>query len=143
MAAENKKFDIASLDTVAASNDGAELELRHPVTNAPLGVFISIVGKDSDSFREYQRRKFNEYLRAEHAARIRGKNAPPQKSAEEYEDDMLTLLVTCTRSWKGVVFKGVDLEFNAENVRMLYKNSPWIRDQVNDAVGDLGNFLKR
>lgn len=134
-------FDLKSLDTVAASNAGAEIELRHPVTNAPIGVFVSVVGKDSDTYRTFQRLKFNEYLRAEQQAKMRGRQ-PNQKSAEDYEDDMLSLLVACTRGWRGMVYEGEELAFTAENVRKVYQTQPWIRDQVNEAVGDLGNFLK-
>jgi hypothetical protein len=141
-AGENKVFDLAGLDTVKASNEGAEIELKHPVTNEPIGAFITVVGKDGDTYREFQRKKFNEYLRAEAVARAKGKTGQVNKSAEDYEDDMLTLLVSCTKAWRNIVFEGNNLPFTAENIRRLYKNVPWVRDQVNDAIGDLGNFLK-
>jgi len=137
---QSNVIDLASIDTIKASNAGAEIELRHPVTNAPLGVFITVLGKDSDAYREFQRHKFNDYLRNEAMAKARGKQ-PTAKSAEDYEDDMLTLLVSCTKGWRNVVFNAVTLPFTAENVRRIYKSSPYVRDQINDAVGDLGNFV--
>jgi len=136
------RFDLGSLDTIKASNEGAEIELKHPMTNEPLAVFVKVRGKDSDAFREFQRHKFNDYLRAEALAKARGKQ-PQVKSAEDYEDDMLTLLVACTIGWREMVYNGAELPFNAENVRKVYKERPWVRDQVNDAVGDLGNFMTR
>lgn len=137
----NVLFDLASLDTVKASNDGAEIEIRHPLTNAPLGMFVTVVGKDGDIFRQFQREKFNELLRAEAHAKARGKQTPP-KSAEDYEDDMLTMLVRCTKGWRNVIYDKEPLDFTAENVRMVYKKAPWFRDQINEAVGDLANFMK-
>lgn len=136
-----KKVDLASLDTIKACNDGAEIELRHPITNEPLGAFIKVLGKDSDTFREFQRHNFNEYLRNEALAKARGKRAV-SKSADDLDDDMMTMLVGCTVGWRDVEYNGEPLVFSAANVRKLYTERPWIRDQVNEAVGDLGNFMR-
>lgn len=144
-------YDLADIDTIKASNEGVDFEIKHPTTNGPTGIFFTILGKDSDTFREFQRHKFNEYLRAEAYAKARGKQ-PQAKSAEDYEDDMLTLLVACTTGWffretpdspkMPFLFGGKEMAFTAENLRAVYKARPFVRDQINDAVGDLANFIK-
>ena len=58
-----KAFDLADLDTVKACNAGAEIELKHPVTLAPVGIFVTVLGKDSDAFRGFMREVVDANLR--------------------------------------------------------------------------------
>lgn len=136
-----KVYDLSHIDTVVASNKGAEFELVHPITQAKMGMFISVVGKDSDIFREFQRTAFNRYMREEAMAKKRGKDAKV-RSAEELEDDSLTLLVSCTTGWRNIVVDGKEVPYSDEEVGKLYKKYPWVRDQVNEAIGDLELFMK-
>jgi hypothetical protein len=134
-------FDLASLDTTKACNDGAEVEIRHPVTNVPLGMTIRVLGRDSDTFKEFTRDMLNTRLRREAMAQKRGKDAD-LRTVEVIEQENMDLLVTCTLGWKGVVDAGETLDFNEANVRKIYKKYPWIYDQVNEAIGTLELFLK-
>ena len=45
-------LDLASLDTAALCEQGAELELTHPATGAPLGVYLTLAGVDSKTWRK-------------------------------------------------------------------------------------------
>lgn len=149
-------IDIASLDTAAASDKGAEIELLHPTTNAPLGIFITVLGKDSQVFRDHVKHDVNAQLRKEALAQRRGKKLDPL-TAEEAEEKAIELLVLCTLGWrsetknaKGVVLDnqphilmgGEVLTFNVLNAKRIYTDSLWIRRQVDDAIGDLENFIK-
>lgn len=140
----SKGFDLAAIDTATASDKGFELELRHPVTNAATGVFITVLGKDSKVFKDYVRAKANERLRKDMMTRNRGKdNDPP--TVEQLERDTIDLLTACTLSWRdgdaaSITLGGKALEFNEANVRTVYAITP-IRDQVDEAIGDMGNFL--
>ena len=61
---------------------------------------------------------------------------------EEVEQDGLELLAKCTRSWSGVVIDGKDVEFSHSNALMVYERFPWIKEQVDTAIGDRANFIK-
>lgn len=143
---EKTPVDIGDLDTIEACNSGTEIELKHPTTGEKLGIFVGIVGKDSDVYREFQRKAFNRYLREEALAKKRGKDAQV-RTVEDLEDDSLKLLVSCTTSWrtgdqKWMLYKKEQLEFTPENCEMVFKTRPWIRDQVNEGIGDLELFMK-
>lgn len=135
------KFDLASLNTTKACNEGAEVEIRHPVTNVPLGMTIRVLGRDSDTFKQHTRDLLNARLRREAMAQKRGKDLDV-RTVEGIEQENMDLLVICTMGWKGVSYGGSDLAFEEANVRKIYKEFPWIFDQVNEAIGTLENFLK-
>jgi hypothetical protein len=99
------------------------------------------LGKDSSVFREHIRDVLNERLRRESMAQYRGKNEPAM-TAQKAEEESLNLLVICTVGWNNVVLDGKELEFNEANVRKIYQSYSWIFDQVNEAIGQLENFLK-
>lgn len=139
-------FDIGSLDTVAACNAGAEIELRHPVTAAPLGVYINILGRDSEAFREHTRQSINERIRRDAVALKRGKDTEV-RTLEQSRDENIDLLVVCTMGWrtgdkKVMIVKGEELPFNVPNAKRIYGTVPWIYEQINEAIGDLANFMK-
>lgn len=151
-----KPVDISDLDTVAASDAGAEIELVHPTTNAPLGIFITILGKDSEVFREHVKEQVNASIRKEALATRRGKKVDPP-TAEEAEQRAIELLVLCTLGWRSetygekkavianepvIVMKGEALPFSVANAKRIYTDSIWIRRQVDEAIGDLENFIK-
>lgn len=154
---KTKMIDIADLDTGAASDKGAEIELRHPTSNAKLGMFIGILGKDSEVFREHLKHRANEQLRKEHSAQQGGRKVDAP-TAEEAEDKGIELLVLCTTGWRSeyveevdgkktaknepcLFYKGEMLAFNVPNVMRVYKEQLWIRRQVDDGVADLENFI--
>jgi hypothetical protein len=137
-------FDLASLDAKAACEKGYELELRHPVSNVPLGVFITVVGSESDAFQDHVRRKANERLRQDFAAQRKGKENVP--TVEQAEKDGIDLIVACVTGWRTggerVIQLGPDkLECTEANARTVFTSLRWARDQVAEAIGDLGNFM--
>jgi hypothetical protein len=136
----NKKFDIAELDTTKACDRGAEMELVHPVTAEPLGIFITILGKDSTVFREHIREAVNDKLRREQIARKRGKDLEPD-TVEKSEQESIELLTLCTKGWRNMVMGGHELEFTPANVRKVYSEYPWIRKQVDEGIANLELFM--
>lgn len=139
-------LDLASLDTVAACDAGAEIELLHPTTDAPLGIFISVLGRDSRVFKDYTRQSINTRLRKEAVNRKRGRD-PEVATVEAAEEDSTAALVACTQGWrtgdvKTLLFKGQALPFSPPNALLVYNALPWIKRQVDEGIGDLANFLK-
>lgn len=141
MAGKEKALDFASLDTTAACDKGFDLELRHPKTGEGLGCGVRIVGKDSEVFREHNRALINARIRA-NAMRQRRNKDPEVITVDRMEADAINLLAACTMGfWGGVMLDGVPLEFSEENARKFYARFPWVREQVDEAIGDLENFM--
>ena len=137
---KTKPIDLASLDLAAAADKGFELELLHPVTKAPLNTFISLVGKDSAVFRDHVRRTANDRLRKQAMGQRRGKEVEVP-TIEKIEADAIELLAACTTGWRNLEYKGVALQFSAVNAKVIYTDLSWIRDQVDEAIGDIENFM--
>lgn len=132
-------MDLKTLDLTPHADRGATLILRHPVTEEDLTddkgkpVTITVLGANSREFRQkvdqmnrrHQQRRKNETVTLAEAER---------RAAE--------LLASITKSWSGVVWEGKALECTEENAEMLYKALSWVRTQVDEFVGDAGNFFK-
>lgn len=139
-------LDLASLDTVAACDAGAEIELRHPTTDTPLDIWISVLGRDSQVFKDYTRQSINARLRKEAMNRKRGRD-PEVATVEAAEEDSTAALVACSQGWRTgkvqtLLFRGQELPFSSANALLVYTALPWIKRQVDEGIGDLANFLK-
>ena len=146
MSKKNEAFDLGSIDTVAACNKGFEVELKHPATKEPLGIFWSVLGSDSDTVREYTKEKINTNLRKEAAARKKG-GEPDVRTVQDFERDSVEFLTICSVGWRTgesntIKFRGEDLEFNVPNAKKVLTDMPWIRKQLDEAINDLENFMK-
>lgn len=133
-------MDFNQLDTGRASNEGATLHLKHPVTGVPLlhddqPQTIDLAGPDSDRWRK---NKFEAYRRRAKEARRSGGTLPP----EVIEAEAIEALASVTLGWSKIIIDGRDLEFSKQAAVSLYTRFSWIREQVDEFVGDLGNFMK-
>jgi hypothetical protein len=57
-------------------------------------------------------------------------------------------MVACTKSWRDdtkttLTLEGEELECSRENVLRVYREYPWIKEQVESAVMERANFLAR
>ncbi len=139
---------LDNLDIATPSNEGVEIELLHPTTREPLGMFITVLGKYSQAFIDHQRKATNEYLRKAQQLKKRGKEDDPQ-TAEKFEKSNIELLVACTASWRtGTIptlnFEGEDRPCTKANAELLYASPKWawLRAQVDEEIGDIANFMK-
>jgi hypothetical protein len=147
----NENVDLSCLDTRSACDAGAEIELRHPVTNAGLGIFITVLGKDSSAFQDYVNHSINENVRKAQARRHTNKE-PEIITAEQTEERTVEMLTVCTKSWRWgdkpvFPFQKMgssleELEFSVPNVKRVYSELPVVRKQIDEAIADLANFLK-
>lgn len=135
-------LDLASLDTTVACEKTIDYELKHPTTQEPLGVFIKIIGKDSNEFRDAAKRMLNLQLREQALSR-----KPKPRTADAIEAEGIEIDVKCTKGWyctesqNSIEYKGEMLPFSEANARRLYTEQLWIRIQVDDAIGDLTLFI--
>lgn len=130
-------FDLADYDTTQGSEQGFELTIADLKSGAPTSMKITVMGADCDAYRDRQR--------AFQRARVDRMNKARRMSVtpEEIEAEALELLVEVTTGWSGFQVGGAALPFTRDNVRMVYKRFGWIREQVDQAVGDRANFLPR
>lgn len=131
MKKSDEPFDLASLDTVALCEQGAELELVHPGTGAPLGVFVTVAGLDSRTWR-----------RAVDAQNEKRRSRRGPATQEEALAGTVDILARCTLAWRGVAFEGEELPCTVENARMIYTRLPWLREQVDLFASNRAFFLR-
>ena len=112
------------------AEEGVWMEVEDPNGN-PLGVHLKLAGTDSEAYQKQLRKQQDKML----------KRGNFKISAEEAENNSLNLLVACTLAWEGVEYSGEELECNKDNARWLYKTFGFIRDQVDEFIGDRANFL--
>lgn len=148
-------IDLADLDTAKASDKGAEIELLHPTKQTPLGIFVTVLGKDSEVFKSQVKSDINAAVRKEAFAKRRGKHVDPM-TAEEAEEKAIELLVLCTLGWRSetkdekgevvaneptITLGSEKLSFSIINAKRVYSDFIWFRRQIDDAIGDLENFI--
>ena len=133
-----KSFDLSTIDTVKGANKGFELDLLSP-SKEKTGVIFTLLGGDSDVFVKLKREQERKRLRRiqKSGGYLRG-NLDLESADEENTD----LIASCITGWtpfeleKG---KG-DLPFSKENAIKVLTQYPDIREQVDTAIGDRGNF---
>jgi hypothetical protein len=146
--------DLSSLDVVTGANEGFELELYNPATQEDLGIFITVLGKDSTEFRKLQAEQ--NQRRLDRAGRAG--NVSKMLSERQIRADGIELDAACTKSWRTVtpdadgetehsksviLVAGTELECTKQNAIKLYTDFPWIKEQVDEAILDRANFMKR
>jgi hypothetical protein len=147
-------FDAAAIDTKDASNTAIEIEIKHPTEGYGTGMFISVLGKDSDAYRGRVRAMANENLQRE------SRGMKLDQTLDKLEAKNLDALVAATTAWRTedratdeqghvtvtanrpiIMLRGEALTFTPQNVRKLYADILPIREQVTDAINDLSLFI--
>lgn len=134
-----KTIDLANIDTVKGANEGFDVQIYHPGTNEDLGIVINVIGKDSDEFQKVSRAQSKKRMAKMTKGGFRSNATIP---VEEIEQDGLALLAACTKSWSGVIVDGKPIDCTTGNVMMVYERFPWIKEQIDTAIGDRANFIK-
>ena len=130
-------FDLNSLKPVMA-DDGAVLNIVHPETEELIeGMTITLLGQDSKVYRKLQMGKQQAALNR----MAKGKKAI-DLDAEKLSEDSIEDLVKLTTAWTGFALDGKKLEFTPDNVRMVYNDWAWIKEQVQEFVGNRANFFR-
>lgn len=133
---KKKVYDFANLDLTVAANEGAEVELLHPVTGEGLGSFVSILGTDSDRYKERMNKLRNKRIEAAKKAET------IDMTAEDLDQQNVDLLVACTTGFRDLVLDGEPVVFSATIAQQMYTRFSWMRDQIDREIGNRANFLK-
>lgn len=131
-----------SLKSVGTYKDTTLVMLTHPATGEPLmhdgkQMSIEIYGKYSSHFKAISNARSN--ARIQKAQRTGGRGT---LTAEQIQADELATLVKCVKDWyMAVDDKGGLTELSEENVRKVFVEFPWVREQVELAFEDNRAFL--
>lgn len=127
-------MNLSKIDLAAAAEAGATLTLRHPITGDVFDppVTITVLGLESKKFRQVADR----FMRS----RPKKRDMAPAE-AQRFSCELLANLTT---GWEGLEWGDEDqpLAFSFDNALMLYTERPWVRQQVDEFVGDAGNFYQ-
>jgi hypothetical protein len=140
---EKKTVSLDDYDVGTKSNEGVEIELRHPVTSDELGIFVTVVGRYSEKYQSAVREISSEAIKG---AAAKKKKADPIVDATEKG---VRLLALCTVSWRTdasptINFHGKDHPYSVDAAIDLYtsKALPWVKEQIDSAVHSNANFMK-
>jgi hypothetical protein len=152
-------INLANLDVVAATEGVVyDLELLHPLTEDPLGLFIQIKGTYSAEFRKASRDQTNELLLRDFESRRNAKKAKPP-TVEDGDRRSSKLLAANTVGWfqrhpapiggeprdePGLPFGETRLMFSVAEAEKLYASPgyDWVAKQVDKGMGELAHFMK-
>lgn len=113
------------------------IEIKHPVSEQPLGVRVNIISLNDDRMKQIRRRFINKRIELEK----RGKSF----KADDIEANEIDLLVACITGWDwygDITFNGSKPDFTELNVRNVLNSLSWFKDQVSEAVGDEKAFFQ-
>ena len=129
------------LRDIGAVKDTTDVELYHPATAELLlnadktPMTITVHGPYSEKFKAVQRAQMNRRLaRAQRAGRS------TEIKAEQVEAETLEQLLKCVEAWN-ITVKDEPEPFSEDNVRAVFDEFPWVREQVEAAFGDARAFL--
>ena len=132
-------MDLAKLDLTEHANNGATMDVMHPITGEPLldangfHVTVTLLGADSTKMRQEMSNRAKKQLASKNK---------PVNNIEEAEKLSAELLAVITVSWSGITENGQEIECNRENAINVYKKYSWLRQQVDAFTTDRANFYK-
>src|SRR5215207_9837828 len=126
-------FDISTLDLEGASERGSEVEIRHPQSNEPLGIFIKVYGPDSKVCRRV----------LADGARLAASD--PSDDEREIQKRSSRMTADLCMSWRQgdeptIVWQGQRREFNKELATEIFTKQQWLRQQVDQWQMNRRNF---
>ena len=131
-------MDLNDLNLDAQAEAGAEMHLAHPVTDEKLmndgkPMTLNLIGTESKQYRakehEFQNKRLNKISRGK------------KLNMSVNDDETCDLLSVCIVGWSGLVMGGEEIEFSQREAVKLLMKFKWIRDQVDEFVGDRTNFF--
>jgi len=138
-------FDLNTLDTKTAAEEGLVVELENPfepekpfVDDDGVPYSITILGGDAGKVRTKEKKQLNRIL----TAIRKGKDS----DAEAGEQDNIDKLAAATLAWHLPTLDGETFPPPTEHLaRKLYSDPrfPWIIEQLTKRIGDRSRFFKK
>lgn len=122
-------MDISSIVATERS-----VHIKHPATGEPIGLVITLRPDTDPVVVEARRRFLNDRLAK------RGKI-----TAEKLEQQQNAVLIAAISGWTwegDVTFEGAKPDFNPVNLAKVLKKLPWMREQIDEELGDNAAFFQ-
>ena len=112
------------------------IEIKHPVKDENLGIRVNIISLNDEKMKQIRRKFINKRIELEK----KGKSF----RADDIEENEVDLLIASMTGWDwyDAEFHGEKLEFNANNVKKVFRELPWFKKQVSEAVSDEKAFFQ-
>ncbi|HEL3748620.1 TPA: hypothetical protein UMV35_000879 [Stenotrophomonas maltophilia] len=123
---------MTDLSTIVAA--ARTIDIKHPATDAPVGLVLTILPDSHPQVRAASRKLTNERMLG------RGK-----VTAEKIEAGRIDMLVASVGGWEwqgDLNFHGEKPFFEEKTLRQLFKELPWVCEQVDAALGDRAEFFR-
>lgn len=128
------------------------VEIVHPLTKEPIGLRVNIMSLMDDRLKRLKNRILDERLRLD----ARGKNF----KAEQLEENKLDITIAAITGWNWYnpsgepgdegydekadgSFRGEKPDYGRKNAVDLFEFAPWIREQIEEKIGDTEHFFTR
>jgi hypothetical protein len=126
-------FDISTLDLEGASERGSEVEIRHPQTGEPVGIFVKVYGPDS----KLCRRILSE------GARMAATD--PTEDEKELQRRSSQMTAELCMGWRQgdeptIMWEGTRHPFSKELAVKIFTKQQWFRQQVDQWQMNRRNF---
>ena len=122
-------MDISSI--VAAPRT---IDIKHPFSGVLVGLRVTLRPDSSDEVVAAKRKLINERLQND-----------VKPTAERIEQNAFALLESAISDWEWqgeLNFEGAKPELNAINLRKVLKRLPWVKDQIDIALGNDASFFE-
>jgi len=128
---------LSALDTRTKATTGAEMELFHPVSGEGTGMFLNLLGHDSDAVQiagtELKRKRLK-------LAVEKGANGIPHDEDRALLAEAMAIAIT---DWRNIVGDdGVEIPYSAPQAALMLREYPVVAEQVEAFVYNRANFLK-
>lgn len=136
-------MDLSNINLDEMAEEGAILELEHPVTGEKLvaddenktQMSLSLLGMDSKEYRNKSKE-----LQAKRTMALAKKRSSHGASFVMSDDDACSLLAACTTGFT-LYLDGEFVEFSKKAAKELYLKYTWMREQADEFIGDRANFF--
>ena len=123
-------MDITS---IAASE--RPVEINHPGTGEPIGLTVTLRPESDPEVEAVRRKWLNEKLQRRSG----------RMTAERLEEVQITLITAAVTGWDwagDLTFKDEKPEFTPANLRKVLRELPWVKAQLDEALGDEAAFFQ-
>jgi hypothetical protein len=124
-------MDISSIKPI----ESAPVVITHPASGAPIGLTVNIRHTSDPKVQAVRRKHTDDLLK-------QGRNKLTAEKADELGLQVLVAAIVSFEWAEEASFNGEQPQATEANVRKLFKAAPWIKDQVNDALGDESAFFR-
>lgn len=119
-------MDLTKINVVADAEQGGVCHLRDPYTGEDLDCSITLLGRDSAIYKNHAKKVFSK-----------------KNQNQDFERHIIDLLAVSTVDWTNITEGGDEIECSFQNAKRIYKDHPWIREQLIEFQEDRANFLSR